>query len=379
MTTKKIDMKKLFFFSSNLIHLLISSRNEIASNEVHLQEGIEWLKRAQDATPNSGVSSGYHLYHGWLPSYPETTGYIIETFLDYYHLIGTMEIKQRALDMADWLVSIQFEDGAFPDTPLKQKLVFDTGQIIFGLVRIYEETEKERFKEAAIRAGDWLLTMQEDNGVWEKGAYNGIPHAYYSRVAWSLLEIHRITNEDKYVLGNEKNIEWVISNQIDNGWFNNASFTLKNHTHPFTHTIAYTIRGILESGIYLNNDRYINSAENAIKNILNQINEDGFVSGVFNREWVGMKKYSCLTGSAQLAIIYFKLAKIRNNEQYYNKACDITRYLKTKQIKNTSNYNIKGAIAGSFPVWGGYIHFALPNWATKFFCDTLVLEYSLKD
>jgi hypothetical protein len=34
----------------------------------------------------------------------------------------------------------------------------------------------------------------------------------------------------------------------------------------------------------------------------------------------------------------------------------------------------RGAIPGSFPIWGRYEPFAFPNWATKFFCDALLLE-----
>jgi hypothetical protein len=33
-----------------------------------------------------------------------------------------------------------------------------------------------------------------------------------------------------------------------------------------------------------------------------------------------------------------------------------------------------GAIPGSFPIWGRYEPFAFPNWATKFFCDALMIE-----
>ena len=45
-----------------------------ASDTVHIEEAMQWLCRAQDATPDGGVSEGFHLYHGWLPSYPETSG-----------------------------------------------------------------------------------------------------------------------------------------------------------------------------------------------------------------------------------------------------------------------------------------------------------------
>ena len=36
-----------------------------------------------------------------------------------------------------------------------------------------------------------------------------------------------------------------------------------------------------------------------------------------------------------------------------------------------------GGIAGSFPIWGKYIHYCYPNWAAKFFADSLMLELEI--
>ena len=79
----------------------------IQDNGAHLAEAIGWLKRAQDATPDRGVSRGYSLaWHphrrarGWQPSYPETTGYIIPTFFDCAAALGdgdcAMDRRRRA-------------------------------------------------------------------------------------------------------------------------------------------------------------------------------------------------------------------------------------------------------------------------------------------
>ncbi len=55
------------------------------SHAVHLAGAIDWLCRAQDVRNDQpdagGVSAGWSFEDGWLPSYPETTGYIIETML----------------------------------------------------------------------------------------------------------------------------------------------------------------------------------------------------------------------------------------------------------------------------------------------------------
>ena len=66
-----------------LRHLIHKNLNKQAgfTDREHLLAAVEWLERAQDITGNGGVSGRYLLGHGWSSSYPETTGYIIPTFL----------------------------------------------------------------------------------------------------------------------------------------------------------------------------------------------------------------------------------------------------------------------------------------------------------
>src|SRR5579864_1214853 len=56
-----------------------------------IADGVAWLCRAQDrsASRDGGVARHYSLVEGWSNSYPETTGYIAETFLDYGGEIGS--------------------------------------------------------------------------------------------------------------------------------------------------------------------------------------------------------------------------------------------------------------------------------------------------
>ncbi|MGD9489368.1 MAG: prenyltransferase/squalene oxidase repeat-containing protein [Calditrichaceae bacterium] len=370
-------MFKILRFGRNLINAVQTPNTRDRNIDLHLDEAYGWLCRAQDATKNGGVSSAFHLYRGWLTSYPETTGYIIETLLDYHHIRQEESIIIRVRKMADWLLEIQFEDGAFPDMSLKKKMVFDTGQIIFGLIKIFEFTKDEKYLDSAVKAADWLLKTQDKDGAWRNGAYNDIPHTYYSRVAWSLLKVHQHASDDKYLRANRINVEWALSNQQDTGWFKNAAFTLKDGVTPFTHTIAYTLRGILESGIYLNKTKYITSVVKAVDALIEKIPDRGFISGIYDKNWNGNPKFSCLTGSAQLAIILFILAKELSDQKYYIKGTEINTYLMSRQNISGNNIYIRGGIAGSYPIWGNYIHFAYPNWAAKFFMDSLLKEKRL--
>jgi rhamnogalacturonyl hydrolase YesR len=365
---------KSYSLLKNVISSMMAEHPRVSSNEVHIREAMNWLLRAQKITGNNGVSEGFHMYHGWLPAYPETTGYIIETFCNYSDITGNSNYKESAIKMADWLSTIQNGDGSIPDSYFRKKMVFDTGQAIFGFVKIYEETGNIRYKNAAVKAADWIMSQQEKDGSWIKYAAHDVPHAYYSRVAWSLLQVHHITSRDQYAESCIKNIEWCLSRQTNNGWFGNASFNLNNHHRPFTHTIAYTIRGILESGIYLQEKRYINAAQKALDKLALEISSSGFVPGTFDKDWKGDTRFSCLTGNVQLSISFLKLAKLMGSKEYSKIGMVINGYVKSKQNIHTNNLNIRGAIAGSYPTWGSYIHFTYPNWAVKFFVDALLLE-----
>ncbi|GAG77974.1 unnamed protein product, partial [marine sediment metagenome] len=297
-------------------------------------------------------------------SYPETTGYIIPTFYDYHHFTNQEEYRNRALKMADWLVSIQLPDGAFQGGPvdtLPKPSVFNTGQIILGLMRAYRETRNENYLESAEKAGDWLIEMQDKDGAWRKCAYNGIPHAYYTRVAWSLLELYHQTNKISYKISAIRNLDWALGNQNNNGWFKENGFDLK--INPFTHNVVYTARGLLESGMILAESKYIDSAEKVAEILFMQFEANKFLYGDFDENWKCQSHYSCLTGNAQLSILLMKLYRIKRDARYLNTAIKLNEYVRSTQILDSNNDGIKGGIKGSDPIWGDYITYRYPNWA----------------
>src|SRR5574340_1718275 len=70
----------------------------------HLDAAMRWLVRAHDAAGGGGVAHSYLVaWHpglrrrGWLPPYPETTGYIIPTLFDYSALTGDQDLQRRAV------------------------------------------------------------------------------------------------------------------------------------------------------------------------------------------------------------------------------------------------------------------------------------------
>lgn len=95
--------------------------------------------------------------------YPETGGYIVPTLYDYADATGDDRFRERADEMAAWLLTRQFEDGSFPggtDPDETDPSVFNTGQIRFGLCRAFEETGEARYREVADERVAFLKTHQ---------------------------------------------------------------------------------------------------------------------------------------------------------------------------------------------------------------------------
>ena len=89
-----------------LEYLKLVTRNSKTtySLDQHIMSAMNWLSLAQKTGKDDGVSIRYSLFRGWESSYPETTGYIIPTFLNYHKLTENSSFAEKAIKMADWEV-----------------------------------------------------------------------------------------------------------------------------------------------------------------------------------------------------------------------------------------------------------------------------------
>lgn len=373
----------------NKIEYLISYEtkpHKIFSNEEHLKACMEWLLRAQSVGSDNGVSAMFYLTENkWHTSYPETTGYIIPTFLNYYHLTGNKLYLQKAIDMGDWEIEIQEDEGGIGeprDAQPQKPRIFNTAQVILGFLSLYTDAKDEKYINAAIKAADWIVQNQHDDGKWQDITHGG-PKSVHARTAWPLLALYNITWKESYKASAEKFLEWVLKQAHPNGWFENTSFT-NEANKPWTHMIAYVLHGLLE--IYYLNTAEVNSTKilALLKNAANAIcrfyidhskkKKSYFgLPGTFDENWFSKDNYSCLTGNAQLAIYLNKLGKLEQEEQFIEVSNMLVDDLKrVHYLDEITDQNLKGALAGSHPFSGSYCSHLLPNWGVKFFADNLL-------
>lgn len=341
--------------------------------EEHLLAAEAWLKRAQDHGNDDGVSYGYSIRGGWRPSYRETSGYIATTFFNLASHHGNPDYRDRALRICRWLLSVQNADGSFANPRYGQGgIVFDTGQDLFGLTRAYEETGEEAFKAGATRAADWLVGIADAEGRWTRHEHFNTPHVYNTRTAWALLCMNRIAYSAERERVARSNLDWALREQRPNGLFDECAF--KRGDAPYTHTIAYATRGLLESGDLLSDERYLAAARRCADAALSHLRDDGYLPGQISPEGTAAANYCCLTGNCQFSIVWAKLFDRTGDEKYRQAVIRATDYVCRHQDIHTADADVRGAIKGSFPIWGRYAPLSFPNWPAKFFVDAMLLR-----
>jgi hypothetical protein len=356
-------------------------------NDQSIREALAWLENAHDHSKDGGVAAWYSLVTGWAPSYIETTGYIINTFLEAARYFDNDIYLVRAKQMGDFLVSMQHPTGGFrthvPEVRTdSEPTVFNTGQDLLGLCELYAVTKEEKYLTSFSKAADFLVSIQEKDGSWLKYTYGNKTHVYHTRVAWGLLECWNITKNNKYKIAALRNLDWALTYQQSNGWYRNNELPPPNIQVPYTHTISYAIEGFLWSGLLLKEKKYINSAIKAALPPLKYFLSHNFMSGTFDKNWQSSDGYSCLTGDAQLALVWLQLYKLTKYSLFKTASIQMLDYLRQTQSASAWLGN-RGAIAGSWPLWGdlhknnGYCRLAYLNWATKFYLDALFLKQTL--
>lgn len=352
-------------------------------HQYHLLEAVNWLTRAQDATPNGGVARGYSIFynpyfrsHGWQPSYPETTGYIIPSFFEASRILGRPELADRAIRAARWESAVQLPEGAVQGGVIgegRSPAVFNTGQVCFGWLAAWEETGQQSFADSARQAGAWLVDVMDEDGHWRGGnskfARNDAT-LYNARVAWALAEVGKALEEPDFVEAARRNLVAVVELQRENGWFPNCCLT--DPAHPLLHTLAYTVRGLVEGGRVLKDDRILLAGARTADALLSTVRGNGWMPGRYNPDWSAAAEWSCLTGQAQMATNWMRLHMITGEPKWMEHIPAVLTFLKTTQNRTSDDPGLRGGIKGSSPMSGEYGRYEILNWATKYFLDAMI-------
>ena len=350
----------------------------------HRDAALAWLCRAQDAAPGGGIARGWSFVWsayfgaaGWEPPYPETTGYIVPTLYSAARLLERPELAERATRAARWECAVQLPSGAVQGGVIGEPVspaVFNTGQVVLGWLAAWEETGEPELAEAARRAGRFLAEA-EDGGCFVRGGSRfarGGRKAYDARTAWALAEAGRALGEPSFTDAAARVLRATAATQDADGWFPDAC--LSDPLRPLLHTVAYTVRGLLEGGRVLEDEALVRRASLSAARLAGRLRGDGWMAGRYAAGWREAAGWSCVTGQAQMANVWLRLREIDGGDGWLEPAARSLRFVKRTQDRASAQGGVRGGIPGSWPVDGEYGRYEVLSWAAKFFADALMRD-----
>jgi len=287
---------------------------------------------------------------------------------------GNRDYAAAAENMAEWLVSLQSPEGWFPGGVWRGQTsaspsVFNTGQILFGLVEAVQRTRDPRFATSLKKAVEWLAREQDADGRWRRHAYHtSFSPSYYAHVCWPLSRAARISGIELAERTAIQGLRAVLQDQLPNGAFSGWGFAPGKPA--FTHTIAYTLQGCVESALLLGRwDEFGQPIEKPAMRLLRSLELSKQLAGAFDEQWKPVRWYVCLTGNCQMASVWMRYYERTQDARWLNAADRALEFVCSRQPKRPWLSACRGGIAGSSPLFGRYLMGRYPNWAAKFYID----------
>lgn len=318
-----------------------------------LSDQVDWVKTTERAKNwiinNSIKEEGIINNSQYQKSYPEVTGYYIPTLLRW-------GFRDLAVTYANWLCSIQHEEGAWYDTDDKEPYVFDTAQILKGLVAIYPI--KPEIKSNLKKGCDWLLGQITEEGrmvtpskaAWgNDGVCSELIHLYCLS---PLKDAAKLLNKPEYDQAARKVANYYINNYRDEI----LEFGFLSHFY------AYVMEALCDIG-------ELELVKQAMDKLSVILDEKGYIPAFKNVEWV------CSTGMFQLAITWYKLGDIERG----NKALAYAAKLQNETGGWFGSYavsdNPKPTNKKEYP---DYIPDGEISWAVKYYLDAVFYKNRLE-
>ena len=195
---------------------------------------------------------------------------------------------------------------------------------------------------------------------------------YYTHVAWPMLEVWKRTLNTSLRFAAERYLDMALGRKQPNGVISRWGLTMR--VLPLLTPWLMPSGGFRSTRLIGDYDKYGRPMELNIE-FFHKKSElrNGRIPGEFSEDLNENNSYVCLTGNAQLAICILLMEREYNDLRIVNSAAKMVDYVGSVQSKSNFIKGICGGVAGSYPLWGRYMFIRYPNWAAKYYCDSLML------
>lgn len=295
------------------------------------KKAIQWIEK--NTIPNKGIINTSKSRN----PYPEVTGYYIPTLLKWGY-------RELAITYAKWLCEIQKEDGSWYDTNDNAPYVFDSAQILKGLIAvrdIYPYVDKN-----IIKGCDWIISRMDKEGrlvtpskeLW--GAETMCTELIHTYCLSPLVEAGKLFNREDYL----EKAKYSLSYYIKNYESEILNFNILSHFY------AYIVEAMLDMG-------EINLAQKAMAKVASIQKDNGAVPAYKNVDWV------CSTGLFQFALIWYRLGDLEHGNKAFEYA--------SKLQNESGGWNGSYLSENNATEINDYIPDAEISWAVKYFLDAM--------
>ena len=283
--------------------------------------------------------------------YPEVTGYYIPTLLKWGE-------KERACNFAKYLCAIQKADGSWYDSKDIAPYVFDSAQILKGLIAI--RSIMPEVDSHIISGCNWILSNIQSDGrlttpskeAWgnSEDFCSELIHIYCLS---PIKDAGKIFDKPEYMMAAEKILEYYKKAKIDK---------IKNFS-LLSHFYAYVMEGLFDLG-------EIDLCRESMERLEKYRDRKGAIPGLKDVPWI------CSTGLFQLAIVWYKLGELEKGNSLFYYALK----LQNKSGGWYGSYSAPGLLAKFYRGRWRQYYFAKAeiSWAVKYFLDALALKEKLE-
>ena len=405
--------------------------SEIASFK---EAAIAWLVNSgiqESDADNPGYGGFYQSYNTRVKAhnfiYSEITGYGISLLCNLYGWAKEPIYLTLARRAAEYLLTAQYRGepsdvhGAFrygPDWQRKLERAnefysFDNAVCISGMVDIHHLTNDSRYLEAALLAGDWLVTeAQYPDGAF-RSMYDldqgGFDHTklrdiwYEDRACLNakntlgLVRLHAASNRSVFRERAIRTGDWVLGLQNPDG----SIRVNENHAYIFTHAHCYAVEGLFYLYAMTGSEKHRQAALEGGNWLLSKQDNRGrlfedYQRGILDLNIGRMKAkhpaalLNAMTGPlfrrirsdvlAQSVRIWVLSYHLTGEEKYLSASERTLHFLVKMQCKDIQGPNAdKGLRYSARNLFGSYRYSsALTAWSTMFYIHALhMLETAL--
>lgn len=238
--------------------------------------------------------------------YTEITGYGITLLLFLYELDQNKIFLQKAQLAGDWIINcaLHSSGGVYTRSYYQNDLLnndysfengnlytFDTGMVLFGILKLYKFTKNEIYLEISKRMVDFILKMQKDNGGFfsfynpknnqkydNDDKWSNQSGAYQSKILMGLYDFYEISHDEKIKLLIIKSCEFALQFQELDGRF----ITQRKNGSSLLHPHCYAVEGLFYCGLKMNEQKFIDSAIKGIQWSFSNQMENGGIPQLFH-------------------------------------------------------------------------------------------------